>query len=233
MVNVDDAVIAKFESFGERFEILVDADLAAEFKNPENSKVTIEDILAVEDIFKDAKKGDKASEESMVKIFETTDPQEVATAIIQKGTIQLTAQQKRDMQTDKYNKVVDKIAREAINPQTGLPHPPQRIRNAMEESKVRIDSFKSVDEQVKITLKAIKIKIPIRFEKVKLAVKLPGDVAGSAFTQISRFGTILNEEWQQDGSWIGIVEMSGGLSEKFILKMNELAGGNAETQVIK
>ncbi|MGL6297875.1 MAG: ribosome assembly factor SBDS, partial [Methanobacteriaceae archaeon] len=229
MVNVDDAVIAKLESFGEKFEILVDADLAAEFKNPENSKVIIEDILAIEEIFKDAKKGDKASEESMEKIFETTDPQEVATAIIQKGTIQLTAQQKRDMQSDKYNKVVDKIAREAINPQTGLPHPPQRIRNAMEESKVRIDAFKSVDEQVKIALKGIKVKIPIKFEKVRLAVKLPGNVAGSAFTQISRFGVILNEEWQQDGSWVGIVEMSGGLSEKFTLKMNELAGGNAET----
>ena len=31
MVNVDDAIIARLESYGEKFEILVDADLAADF----------------------------------------------------------------------------------------------------------------------------------------------------------------------------------------------------------
>ena len=37
--------------------------------------------LAVEEIFKDSKKGDKASEEAMNKIFETTDPIEVSKII--------------------------------------------------------------------------------------------------------------------------------------------------------
>ena len=38
MVNVDDAIIARLESFGEKFEILVDPDLAADFRNPDNEK---------------------------------------------------------------------------------------------------------------------------------------------------------------------------------------------------
>ncbi len=56
MVNIDEAIIARLESHGEKFEILVDPDLAADFKNPERDDVIIEDVLAVEDIFKDAKK---------------------------------------------------------------------------------------------------------------------------------------------------------------------------------
>ena len=53
MVNVDDAIIARLESFGEKFEILVDADLAADFRNPDHTEeIPIEDILAVEEIFK-------------------------------------------------------------------------------------------------------------------------------------------------------------------------------------
>ena len=57
MVNVDDAIIARLESFGEKFEILVDADLAADFRNPDHTEeIPIEDILAVEEIFKDSKK---------------------------------------------------------------------------------------------------------------------------------------------------------------------------------
>lgn len=233
MVNIDDAIIAKYESFGEHFEILVDSDLAAEFRNPDGKDVEVEDLLAVEEIFKDSKKGDKASDEAMTKIFETTKPLEVARQILEKGTVQLTAEQKRQMQKDKRKLIINKIAREAINPQTGLPHPPARIENAMDEAKVKIDSFTSVDQQVQTALKAIKILIPIRFEKVKVAVRLPGSAAGNAYNVLHPFGEILNEEWQQDGSWIAIVEIAGGLQDKFNAKMAEISGGEAETKVIK
>ena len=233
MVNVDDAIIARLESFGEKFEILVDPDLAADFRNPDNEKeIDIEDILAVEEIFKDSKKGDKASDESMNKVFETTDVLEVAAQILQKGHIQLTAEQRRQMQEDKRKQVIAKIAREGINPQNGLPHPAVRIENAMNEAKVKVDPFKSVDEQVQIALKAIKVLIPIKFEKVKMAVRLPSTAAGNAYSAIRPFGKIINEEWQQDGSWIGIVEMPGGLQDDFNHKMASISGGEAETKLI-
>ncbi|MCQ2737590.1 MAG: ribosome assembly factor SBDS [archaeon] len=234
MVNIDDAIIARLESFGEKFEILVDPDLAADFRNPDNEKeIAIDDILAVEEIFKDSKKGDKASEEAMTKVFETTDVLEVAAQILKKGQVQLTAEQRRQMQEDKRKQVISTIAREAINPQTGLPHPAQRIENAMNEAKVHIDAFKSVDEQVQIALKGIKPLIPIKFEKVKMAVRLPGSAAGSAYSAIRPFGNILNEEWQQDGSWIAIIEMAGGLQDDFNHKMASISGGEAETKLIK
>ncbi|MCC7552886.1 MAG: ribosome assembly factor SBDS [Methanobacteriaceae archaeon] len=233
MVNVDDAIIAKYESYGEHFEILVDPDLAAEFRNPDGEDVDIEDLLAIEEIFKDSKKGDKASDEAMEKIFETTDPIEVSKQILEKGQVQLTADQKRQMQKDKRKLVINKIARESINPQTGLPHPVQRIENALDETKIKIDPFISVDEQIKTALKKIKPLIPIRFERVKIAVRLPGSAAGNAYNAIRPFGEILKEEWQQDGSWIGVVEIAGGMQNDFASKMAEISGGDAETKAIK
>ncbi|MDD3408753.1 MULTISPECIES: ribosome assembly factor SBDS [unclassified Methanobrevibacter] len=234
MVNVDDAIIARLESYGEKFEILVDADLAADFRNPDHTEeIPIEDILAVEEIFKDSKKGDKASEEAMEKVFDTVEPLEVAKQILDKGQVQLTAEQRRHMQEDKRRMVINTIARESINPQTGYPHPAQRIENAMDECKVKIDPFTSVDQQVKTALKAIKVKIPIRFEKVKMAVRLPGDATGHAYKEINSLGKILNEEWQQDGSWIGIVEIPGGLQDAFNHKMASISRGEAETKLIK
>ena len=219
MVNVDEAIIAKYEHSGEHFEILVDPDLAADFRNPDGPDVAIEDLLAVEEIFKE--------------IFETTDPIEVSKIILEKGTVQLTADQKRKMQEDKRKLVINKIAREAINPQNGLPHPVQRIENACDEAKVKFDPFTSVDQQVQSALKAIKPLIPIRFEKVKVAVRLPGSAAGGAYNVIHGFGQIINEEWQQDGSWIAIIEMPGGLQNSFASKMAEISGGEAETRTLK
>ena len=234
MVNIDETIIARLESYGEKFEILFYPYLAADFRNPDNEKeINIEDILAVEEIFKDSKKGDKASDESMKKVFDTTDVLEVAEQILKKGNIQITAEQRRKMQEDKRKQVISTIAREGINPQNGLPHPATRIENAMNEAKVKIDPFKSVDEQVQIALKAIKVLIPIKFEKVRVAVRLPNTATGQAYSAIRPFGKIITEEWQDDGSWIAIVEMSGGLQDDFNHKMASISGGEAETKVIK
>jgi ribosome maturation protein SDO1 len=230
MVNLEDAVTARLEYFGEHFEILVDPDLASDFKMGKD--INVEDILAVEEIFKDAKKGDKASEEAMMKAFNTADHLEVAASILHKGQIQLTAQQRKEMQEEKRLKVIATITREAINPQTKLPHPARRIEIAMEEAKVRIDPFKSVDEQVNTTLKAIRTKIPIRFEKVKVAIRVPGDYTGKVYNAIPEFGKTTREEWQQDGSWVAVVEIPGGMQENFYSKLNELTRGQVETKLL-
>ncbi len=230
MVNVDDAVIARFESYGERFEILVDAELAADYKR--GNDIELEKVLAVEEIFKDAHKGDKASEENMLKAFETTDALEVADRIIKKGTIQITANQKRKMQEEKTKQVINRIAQEAINPQTKLPHPPKRIEKAMEEAKVHIDPMKTVDEQIEPTVKAILTKIPIRIEKVQIAVKIPGTYAGKSYSLITQFGKLIKEEWENDGSWIGIVEIPGGLQDKFYTELSGLTHGEVETKLL-
>ena len=231
MVTLEDSVIARLEYYGERFEILVDPDLASEFKRGKD--VPLEEILAVEEIFKDVKKGDKASEESMNKAFSSTDPLEVAALILKKGQVQLTAQQRKEMLEEKRKKIIAKITREAINPQTKLPHPARRIEKAMEEAKVHIDPFKSVDEQVNIVLKAIRVKIPIRFEHVNMVIKIPGDYAGKVYSIISDFGKTRKEEWQKDGSWIAVVEVPGGLQESFDRKLSELTGGQVETKIMK
>ncbi|CDG64656.1 MAG: ribosome maturation protein [Methanobacterium sp.] len=231
MVTLEDAVIARLEYYGERFEVLVDPDLASDFKRGEDIK--IEDILAVEEVFKDAKKGDKASEEAMIKAFDTNDPLEAAVIIIRKGQVQLTAQQRRDMQEDKRRMIVAKIAREAINPQTKLPHPARRIEIAMEEAKVKVDPFKSVDEQVTITLKAISRLIPIRFEKVKVAIHIPGEDTGKVYGVIPEYGKTIKEEWQQDGSWVAVVEIPGGMQEGFYHRLSEITHGQVETKLLK
>jgi ribosome maturation protein SDO1 len=231
MISLEDAVIARLEYFGEHFEILVDPEMAADFKRGE--AIEVQEILAVEEVFKDVKKGDKASEEAMMKAFNTTDILDAAATIIKKGHVQLTAQQRKEMTEEKRRKIVATITREAINPQTKLPHPARRIEIAMDESKIHVDPFKSVDEQVNTVLKAIRTKIPIRFERVQVAIKIPGDFSGKVYNLIPEFGKTRKEEWQQDGSWVAVVEIPGGMQDNFYRKLNEVTHGQVETKLLK
>ena len=231
MVRLEDAVIARYEHSGHRFEILVDPNIIDDVKSGKVENVI--DYMVIDEIFKDAHKGDRASEELIKEVFGTIDVNEVAKEIIKKGQVQLTTEQRRKMLEEKKRRIIAEIARNAINPQTGAPHPPQRIELAMEEAKVHIDPFKSVEEQVPVVLKALRPIIPIRFEKVKIAIKVSGDMYGKIYGELSKSGTILQEEWQKDGSWIGVVEIPAGMQGEFLDMLNKKTHGNVQTKILR
>lgn len=232
MVRLEDAVVARLKTHGKTFEILVDPELAFKVKQGEKD-VNFEELLAVEEIFSDASKGERASEEDLKSIFGTKDVYEVARKIIEKGDIQITAEQRRRMIEDRRKQIVSIIARNAINPQTGTPHPPSRIEKAMEEAGVHIDLHKSIDELVNEVLRAIRPIIPIKFEEVKIAFKIPPQHVGRCMGALRSFGEIEKEEWGSDGSWMAIIRMPAGLQNDFYETLNKLTHGEAETRLIK
>lgn len=230
MISLDDAVIAILESHGERFEILVDPDIVEKVRSGEVKD--IREFLAVEEVFRDAKKGERASEEAIKKVFSTEDINEIALHIIQKGEVHLTTEQRRKMQEEKKKKIVAEIARNAIDPQTKAPHPPQRIEAAMDEARVHIDPFKPAEKQVQKVLDAIRPLIPIKFEKIRVAVKLSGENYGKVYGELVTYGQILREEWQKDGSWIGVVEIPAGIQMEFFDHLNKKTKGDVETKLL-
>lgn len=224
-------VIARIEKAGERFEVLVKPDAVQKIRD--GKEVRVLENLAIDQIFRDAHKGSKASEEKMQEFFGTTEPLEVAREIIKRGEIQLTTEQRREMLEAKRRQIIQYIAANAINPQTGTPHPPQRIEIAMDEAKVHIDPFRAVQEQVKEILGALRPLIPIRFEKARIAVRLTAEDSAKCYGDIKAFGTILREEWQANGSWVGVVEMPAGMQTEFLERLNARTKGNVEAKILK
>jgi len=224
-------VVARFEKAGERFEVLVKPEAVQEIRDGKH--VDILANLAIDQVFRDAHKGSKASSEKMKEFFGSEDPIEVARQLILKGEIELTTDQRRQMQEQKRRQIVQYIAANAINPQTGAPHPPARIEIAMEEAKVHVDPFKSIEEQVKEILDGLRPLIPIRFEKARIAVKLSAEDAAKCFGDIRAFGTVLKEEWLGTGAWVGVVEMPAGMQTDFLERLNAKTKGNVETKILK
>jgi len=230
MIPLDRAVVARLETHGERFEVLVDPDLATGIRH--GDAVDIEDAVAAIFVFENASRAEKSSDESLQKVFGTTDFGTIARRIIEKGEIHLTADQRKHLLAEKRGQVITYIARHAINPQTGLPHPPTRIEMAMEEAKVSIDPFKPLDELVAETMKALRPLIPIRFEEVRVAVKIPADHAAKAYGDIDAFARIEQEEWQKDGSWICVVKIPGGMQQELEGLVRKVSKGTGQVRVL-
>jgi ribosome maturation protein SDO1 len=233
MISLDEAVTARLESHGARFEVLVDPDAALAIKRGE-FEGDLEDVIAAEDVFENASRGDRPAEDDLEKVFDTTDPLEIIPEVITQGEIQITAEQRKRMAEQKHKQLVNQITRNAVNPQMDdAPHPPERIESALEEAGFSVDPMEPVETQIDDALDALRPVIPIRFDEVTMAVRVPADYAGSAQAQIRQFGDLEREEWQNDGAWVGVLEFPAGMQNEFYDLVNELTSGEAETRKIR
>ena len=223
--------IARITHDGEHFEILTKPQRALSYRLGKTSSVS--EVLVSDTIFTDAGKGLRASEEKLQEVFGTTDSLKIAGVILKKGTLQLTTEQRKQFVEEKRRQIVSFISRECIDPKTNLPHPPLRIEQAMKQIRFSIDPSKGVEEQTKEIIKLLRPIIPLKMEKISVAVHIPPEHASKVYGTVKGFGTIKRDQWQADGSWSAIVEMSAGLYGPFLDKLGKMTRGNLEAKMVK
>lgn len=216
---------------GEHFEILVNPQAALDYKF--GRPVELSQVIAVDEVFTDASKGMRVSEEKLVKAFGTTDFVKIAEAIMQRGELQLTTEQRRQLIEDKKKQIIVFICRHCVDPRTGLPHPPIRVEQAIAQVRVSIDPFEDAEEQARAVIQALRPILPLKMEQLRLAVKIPPEHATRAYGTVKDFGTIKQEEWQADGSWVAIIEMPAGLQTSFLEKVGKLTQGTLQIKILK
>ncbi len=229
MSGIENTIIARLEKHGEHFEILVDPKKSYEYKM--GLKKDLDNVLAFEEVFKDAKKGERQTSTALQKAFGTVNPIEVAKVIMRDGDLQLTTDQRRKIIEEKRLKVIALIARNCVDPRTKAPHPPQRIEAALEQARVSIDAFKPAEEQMLAAIERIREIIPISMQKARIAVKVPGQFAAKSYGALKEYG-LQKEEWGSDGSLMIICEMPAGMQGEFFDRVNKLTSGQAITKAI-
>ena len=132
MVSLDAAVLARWEFGGKRYEILVDPDLVETFRL-DPSSVNLDDFLATDEVWNDARGGDRPTGEAIESTFGTQDIFEIAKTILEKGSIQLTTNQRKNMVEQKKQLIIQEIHSTAIDPKAKTPHPKTRIELALDE----------------------------------------------------------------------------------------------------
>jgi len=226
-----DAVVVGIQKGHLRFEIFVDPDLAFEYRR--GSDVPLQDILKSYTVYEDARRGEHATEILIQDSFGSSDIFDIAPEIIKHGEFRLTHEQRQQMTEEKTDAIINDISKRAMNPQTGHPHPPDRVRQAMEEAKVQVDPFISVEEQVPKIVKALRVIIPISFESVKIKVTIPASFAGKGYNMVATAGVIKTDTWEQDGSWTGLVEIPASKRQELYDELNKLTKGQIRLDLVR
>ena len=213
MVSLDDAVLARLEKGGKRYEVLVDPTLVEAFKADPDS-IDINDFLAMDEVFHDARAGERPTEDAIETVFQSQDIAVITATILDKGSIQLTTAQRKAMVENMRQKIIHHIHTQAVDPKTKSPHPKTRIELALEESRYSVDPFKRLEEQVKDAIAKLKALIPLSFETVRLAFKVPGSAYGGVSQTLRAYQQ--KEGWLEDGSWAVVVECPAGMKGDLI-----------------
>jgi ribosome maturation protein SDO1 len=227
MVSLDKAVIASYEKAGARFEIYVDPDAA--YAYIEKRKPDLKNILVAEEVYSDAKKGEKAKPSDIQKVFGSSDIMTILEFVLRNGEVQLTTEQRRKKVEERRKQIIAILLREALDPRTNTPHTQMRIENALEQARIHVDPFKDPREQLTDIVKELRPILPMKFEKIKVAVRVPAQFANKCYGTLKSYG-IQREEWTKSGDLVVVVEIFGGLAGEFYDKLNKQTGGQVETK---
>jgi ribosome maturation protein SDO1 len=70
-------------------------------------------------------------------------------------------------------------------------------------------------------------------EQMRLAVKISALHIAKAYSALKGFGSITKEEYQKDGSWVGVIEMPAGMYGPFIERLGKLTQGTIQANILK
>ncbi len=221
--------LARLKKQGETFEVVLE-DVEKAYSLRQGKEEKIEEVISSEHIFFDAKKGNLASEEELEKIFGTSNPLEIAKTIIINGEINLTSEQRDKIFEAKKRKIISYIHRNGFDPKTKLPHPLQRIENAIEEAKVSINPEENFDYILEKTIGKIKTVLPISFEKLHIKATIPQKYAAKTYNAVKRKYSLIAESWKNNGSIYIELEIVSGEKENLFAIINKLTNGEAEIE---
>jgi len=219
---------ARIKKIGKHFEIMVDMDAALKFKKTGEGNAS--NFLETDIIFEDMKKGERASEKELREAFKTTDPYEIAVKIVKDGEILLTQEHRDAEQDKKYKQVIDFLVRNSVDPRTGNPHTPDRIKNALEQAHVNIRNV-PVENQIQEILESLTKILPIKLEMKKVKITIPAVHTGKPYGVISQYKE--KEDWLSNGDLEVIVKVPAGLLMDFYDKLNGVTHGSALTEEMR
>eukprot|EP01107_Rhizomastix_libera_P011451 TRINITY_DN288_c3_g1_i1.p1 TRINITY_DN288_c3_g1~~TRINITY_DN288_c3_g1_i1.p1 ORF type:complete len:258 (-),score=63.44 TRINITY_DN288_c3_g1_i1:90-863(-) len=208
------------------FEVLCKVGTALKYRD---GKLGIDNTLISDDIFTHAQKGEKAKASDLQAAFGTEKIADCIKTIMDKGEIQLSTEERKEMQQQKLNEVVNYIHKYYSDPKTKTSIPVTRIQNALETLKFHADPDLPVDRQLPDILKRLPEVLPCSKQEFTGIFIIPSHLMGQAGGVLKKHCNIQSEKFDGDNCRVRVSFVPGDY-DPLMMDVNRATKGEAQFQ---
>ncbi len=153
---------------GKRFEIACYRNKVLNWRN--KVETDLEEVLQIDNVFRNASKGMRASENELKSCFGTSDVKVVIEEILNKGELQVSEQERQALYEATFRDIASIVVEKSINPETNRPYTYNIIEKAMREIHFAVNVNKGAKQQALDVIRRLKQVMPII--KASLTVRM-------------------------------------------------------------
>lgn len=194
-------------------------------------KSSLDDTVISRDIFKDAKKADRASDVDIQAVFKHTDMSKALDEIIKKGSYQLSTAERKKKVEEKKKQIIYYFHKNYMDPKTKLPHPITRIEAALRDIKgLRIHPDEPSERQAKTIMKQLRDIIPMKSNALEGIIVVPHTFLGQSQGVIHSLCKVTKEEYTGVGCKMHVAFVASDL-EKMLSELNRIGKGEISFEI--
>eukprot|EP01089_Gocevia_fonbrunei_P004155 TRINITY_DN14168_c0_g1_i1.p1 TRINITY_DN14168_c0_g1~~TRINITY_DN14168_c0_g1_i1.p1 ORF type:complete len:256 (+),score=60.46 TRINITY_DN14168_c0_g1_i1:41-808(+) len=190
------------------------------------------DVLFSDDVFTDISKGDKPTDADLKKAFGTSNTQECAKTIVDKGELALSTAERKERVDRMKLEIINYIHKYYIDPKTKMPHPAKRIELALDQMKVTFDPFVPAEKQFHDKIeKRLPELIPVKRCEMMATITIPHSVIAACQGVLKKRCKIGKEDWNATGCTMEISFVPGDY-DALISELNTVTKGDFVLDVV-
>jgi len=207
------------------FEVATKPGSARKYRD---GKLGWNNVLAVDAVFTNFKKGNVAKSSDLVSVFGTSDEMEAAKKIVAEGELQVSASERKEDLEGHRRAVIHYLHKtyiDASSEKKGHPHPVSRLERIVDEAKVRLDPAENPQKQAEQIVKKMVGKWIFIKSSMECTIFLEHVYAKKCSGIVYKNSEVVREEWDKDGcKWT--ICVSPGDFDSFVAELNKITSGD-------
>jgi len=219
--------IVRFKAGKITFEAMTKVGSVLKFRD---GKLGWDNVPLVDEVFKNSQKGERANSEELKAAFGTENVVECLKAIVEKGELQLTSDERKDKVEKKRAEIVNYIHKYYIDPKLKTPHPVVRIENALTTLKIKVDPDIPTERQCQDIVKKLPEVMPIRKMEMEGTLTVTHQYVGAVSNVIQQWAKVLRENYTSDGCTMEL-SMVPGDYDSFMSDLQKATKGDFQFDI--
>jgi len=135
-VRITNVAIVRLSRGGKKFEIAAYKNKVVNFR--EGVENDLDEVLQIDNVFKNVSKGELAKKEDLQRCFDTTDKEVICRQILMKGTLQVSGLERSAQLEKTVKEITNMVVEKCVDPSSNRPFTFNVIADSLKKAKFSV-----------------------------------------------------------------------------------------------